>query len=172
MIRFPEDRVYSKDHVWVWIDEEDSVLIGVSEAFLSMVGSPEEIEFVASEGQSFKRLEDLVRIASDEEEMELVAPFPGVVVEINEELLDSPESLEDDCYEDGWLLQVEVEPQWIDRLMSASDYEDYVLDEVEGAEEDEDDDLLDDEELDLEGDDLDDDMDEDEDEDEDEEELY
>jgi glycine cleavage system H protein len=71
--------------------------------------------------QSFGIIES-VKAASD-----LFAPIDGEVVAINEELVDRPESVNEDPYEAGWLVKVQPEDEvQLDGLMSAEQYSDYL----------------------------------------------
>ena len=58
---------------------------------------------------------------------ELYAPISGPVLEVNEELEDAPEFMNDDPYDSGWLVVVEIiDPEELNFLMSADDYMEYV----------------------------------------------
>ena len=60
---------------------------------------------------------------------ELYAPVTGTVLAVNEEVLDTPSLLNDDPYDGGWLLELELEDRdELKALMSADDYADYVED--------------------------------------------
>ena len=59
---------------------------------------------------------------------ELYAPFSGEVLEVNEELQDSPELLNDDPYDSGWIAVVEIaDKDELTSLLSADDYRDSVM---------------------------------------------
>ena len=61
---------------------------------------------------------------------ELFSPVTGEVVEVNEALADKPELVNTDPYGDGWMIKVRLSsPDEIDELMTAEDYDDYVLTE-------------------------------------------
>ncbi len=154
MIRFPEDLKYSKDHVWIRLEKDGLATVGVTEVFLKFIGQPEEIEFLVNEGQSFSDGSNLARLVASKDEMEVIAPATGQVIEVNSDLGDAPEALEDDPYEENWLFRVDVGDANLDYLLPADDYEDFVAEESaeledEGEEEE-------DEELDMEDEDEDD----------------
>ena len=58
---------------------------------------------------------------------ELYAPVSGPVLEVNKEVLDAPTLVNDDPYDDGWLLVVEISaPEELSSLMSVDDYQEHV----------------------------------------------
>ena len=70
-----------------------------------------------SAGEPFGAVES-VKAVSD-----LYAPISGEIVETNNGIEESPEGLNDDCYDDGWMIKVKLSnPKEIEKLMSYSDY--------------------------------------------------
>ena len=58
---------------------------------------------------------------------ELISPISGEVVKVNENLKEKPELINDNPYEDGWMLVVKVaNPAELDNLMSVDEYQDYL----------------------------------------------
>ncbi len=54
---------------------------------------------------------------------DLFAPVSGTVTERNDAIVEAPEGLNDDCYDDGWLVRIELsDKKELDELMSAADY--------------------------------------------------
>ena len=110
---------YSKDHEWV--KEEDGLfVIGISDfaqdalGDLVFVNLPEVGDAVTA-GEAFGDVES-VKAVSD-----LLSPVSGTVAEINEELLDSPEKLNEDPY-GAWIIKVS-DVSATEELLDAAAYE-------------------------------------------------
>ena len=122
-MNFPEDLKYAKSHEWVKTLEDGTVLVGVSDyaqdalGDLVFVNLPEAGDEV-TEGEPFADVES-VKAVSD-----VYSPVSGTVAEINEVLLDAPESINEAPYE-AWFMKVE-NVTGTTQLMSAAEYEEYV----------------------------------------------
>ncbi len=101
----PSDRKYSKDHTWVKFEDEKA-LVGITDYAQKELGDVVFIEFPEigrelSSGESFGVIES-VKAVSD-----LHVPVGGKVIELNEELQDSPEIINSDPYDKGWIIAIE-----------------------------------------------------------------
>lgn len=119
---FPDELLYTKDHEWCRIDG-DVATIGITWHAQDQLGDivfcelPEPGETVAS-GEAFGVVES-VKAVSD-----LFAPLTGEVAERNDAIIESPENLNDDVYDDGWLIKVKLANKGeLEALMSKADYE-------------------------------------------------
>ncbi len=96
--------LYSKSHEWVKMEDETTAIIGLTDYAQSELGGlvfvnlPEDGDEVTA-GEPFADVES-VKAVSD-----VFSPVTGIVSEINEELLDAPESINDTPYE-AWLIKV------------------------------------------------------------------
>ena len=103
-MNFPAELKYSKSHEWIKY-EGDVAIIGISDyaqdalGDLVFVNLPQVGDAVTA-GEAFGDVES-VKAVSD-----LICPVSGTVCEINEELVDSPELLNSDCY-GAWIIKVE-----------------------------------------------------------------
>ena len=119
---------YRKSHEWVKFIDENTALIGISDYAQDALGQivfvnfPEEGDTVTA-GTTFADLES-VKAVSD-----IYCPVSGVVVEVNETLLDAPESINNNPYE-SWLIKVENVTDTED-LMDAETYEKFIESEAE-----------------------------------------
>ena len=144
MIRFSDDFLYSKHHLWILPEEDSPALIGVTQVLTMISGEPDEVEFTAVEGEEVEPGRVLARLLTEDDEWEIPAPFRGTVVNFNLEAADHPESVADDPYDEGWLIRMEpADPSALDQLLEAGDYEDHVVDQLAEI----DDTLLEDEDL-------------------------
>lgn len=121
----PEELKYTKEHTWVKA-EGGVATIGITDYAQNELGEIvfvelPEIEAEVEHSTEFGVVES-VKTVSD-----LYSPVSGVVVETNEDLLDSPEIINDSPYDDGWMLKVEMsDPRELASLMSAEEYQDFV----------------------------------------------
>ena len=118
----PEDLKYSKEHEWCRV-EGNVATIGITWHAQDALGDivycelPDAGQDVTS-GQTFGVVES-VKAVSD-----LYSPVTGKVVEKNDGIIESPEDLNDDPYDDGWLVKIEMsDPKELDALMNKADYE-------------------------------------------------
>lgn len=122
---FPDDLKYTEEHEWVSL-EENIAIIGISDFAQSQLGDVVFVELpeIGDEleaGKPFGVVES-VKAVSD-----LFAPLSGEVIEVNEELNDSPEMINTSAYEDGWIVKIRLSnPEELDDLMDADAYEELV----------------------------------------------
>jgi len=121
-MEFPGDRLYSENHLWVKV-EKDQTVIGITDYAKEEVGDVDYIEMPALDDNLIKNRPFGI-IETSKAVTELIAPLSGVVVETNDALSESPETVTDDPYGDGWLIAVEPsDPEELDELMNAKAYE-------------------------------------------------
>lgn len=119
MANYPEDLKYTKSHEWLRTEDGLSV-VGLTKFAVDalgdivFIGLPEAGDEVKA-GVSFADVES-VKAVSD-----VFSPVSGKVTEVNEELLDSPEKLNEDPY-GAWLIKVEATGE-ISELLDAAAYE-------------------------------------------------
>ncbi|HEU5139960.1 MAG TPA: glycine cleavage system protein GcvH [Bacillales bacterium] len=118
----PKDLRYSEEHEWVKV-EGDKVRIGITDFAQDELGDIVFVE-LPEEGDELEADEPFGSVESVKTVSELYAPISGKVVEINEELDDSPEFVNESPYEKAWMVIVEPSDESeIDKLMNADDYE-------------------------------------------------
>ena len=117
----PADRRYTAEHEWIKPEGEHYV-VGITAFAQDQLGDIVYIELPKvgdqlEAGKAFGVIES-VKTASD-----LYAPVSGEVVEVNSELVDQPQSVNDDPYGRGWMVKVRTaEPDDVERLLSAEQY--------------------------------------------------
>ncbi|MGV3000559.1 glycine cleavage system protein GcvH [Vibrio sp.] len=113
---------FTESHEWVRDNGDGTVTIGISEHAQEMLGDVvfvdlPEVGDTIDAGDSFSLVES-VKAASD-----IYAPVTGEIVEINEELEDSPELINSESYEGGWIVKVKLDDaSELDNLQGAEDY--------------------------------------------------
>lgn len=118
-MNYPVDLKYSKSHEWIRY-EDGVAVIGISDFAQDALGDVVFVNLPAvgdevTAGEAFGDVES-VKAVSD-----LISPVSGVVLEINEELEDSPENLNEDPY-GAWIIKVENVTDE-EELLSAEAYE-------------------------------------------------
>ena len=121
-MNIPKEFRYSNEHEWVKV-EGDKVRVGITHFAQSELGDivfvelPEVGDKVVA-GEPFGSVESVKTVS------ELYAPVSGTVVEINEELSDSPEFVNESPYEKAWMIIVEpTNLSEVEQLMTAVQYE-------------------------------------------------
>lgn len=120
-MNFPDNLKYTKDHEWVKV-EGNVAVIGVTDFAQSELG---DIVFVdiQSSGDSLNQHEVFGTVEAVKTVSDLYMPVSGEVTEVNAELENSPELVNSDPYNAGWMVKVTMsDPSQIDGLMSAADY--------------------------------------------------
>ena len=126
-MEFPEELKYSKEHVWLRI-EGNRAVVGITDFAQEELGAIAAVE-LPDEGDQVEQEDSMGSIEARKTVAELYAPVTGTVLAVNEEVLDTSSLLNDDPYDGGWLLELELEDRdELKALMSADDYADYVED--------------------------------------------
>jgi glycine cleavage system H protein len=121
-MNLPKELRYSEEHEWVK-QEDGKVRIGITDFAQSELGDIVFVE-LPSVGDTVTADEPFGSVESVKTVSELYAPVSGTVVEINEELDDSPEFVNESPYEKAWMIVVEPsDATQIDELMTAEQYE-------------------------------------------------
>jgi glycine cleavage system H protein len=118
---FPADRLYSEYHLWVKV-EKDQAFIGVTDYAREELGDVDYIELPELD-ETITKNKPFGIVETSKAVTDLIAPISGIVIEKNVALVESPETLTDDPYGDGWLIVVEPsDPDEFDELMKARNY--------------------------------------------------
>ena len=106
-MKVPENLLYTKEHEW--ISKKDNVVkVGITDFAQSQLGDiiflelPEVGDQIIA-GESFGEIEAVKTVS------ELYAPINGTILEVNEDLEDSPDNINQDCYGEGWIIKVSYE---------------------------------------------------------------
>lgn len=122
----PDDRVYSSQHVWLKMQDDGTAMIGITEFAQSELGDIVFVEFPDLDSE-YRADEACAVVESVKTASEVHMPVDGKVIEINEDLLDSPEMMNELPYGEGWLCKIELLGDTaIDSLLDAGQYEDHI----------------------------------------------
>lgn len=117
----PDDLRYSPDHEWIRV-EDGQARLGITDHAQDALG---DVVFVQlpSVGTAVTAGSTISEVESTKSVSEVYVPVTGTVVEVNDELGDSPERLNEDPYGQGWICVIEIsDPTEIDRLLDAEGY--------------------------------------------------
>ena len=123
-----KDLYYTEDHEWLKV-EEDCAYIGITDYAQDQLGDivyveVPELDEEISKDEAFSAVES-VKAASD-----VYMPVDGKILEVNEELLDSPELLNSEPF-DAWIAKIELtDKSQLNELMLSEEYEEYISEEV------------------------------------------
>ncbi len=122
MSDIPAELKYTKSHEWVRHEDDGVVTVGITDHAQEQLGDMVYVELPevgghVESGEACAVVES-VKAASD-----VYAPVSGEVVEINEQLTDSPELVNKDPYGEGWLIRIQpADPAQLDALLDAEAY--------------------------------------------------
>ncbi len=125
MSQIEKDRRYTREHEWALVDEDhpNVVIVGITDYAQDKLGDIVMVE-LPTVGDKIEQDETCGTVESPKSVSDLFAPVTGKVVEVNEALTDSPELVNEDCYDEGWLFKVELaDKSELDDLMDAREYE-------------------------------------------------
>lgn len=122
---YPNDFYYSKDHEWLKIDGENAT-VGITDFAQKQLGDVVYVE-LPKPGAQLEFHQSLGVIESVKAVSDIYSPVSGEVIEVNEGLNDSPELVNEDPHNEGWIIRIKVKDKAeLEKLMSASEYEKYL----------------------------------------------
>ena len=127
----PQDRYYSRDHEWLIYYSDGTALIGITDYAQEMLT---DIVFVdlPEIGRRVVQHATVAVIESVKSVSDVFAPVSGEVIEVNSRLEETPELINQDAFGEGWIVKMIVEdPEEINMLLTATDYEDLLREEKE-----------------------------------------
>jgi len=118
---YPDDLKYHSEHDWARVEDGEAVL-GVTWFAVDSLGElvhfePPEPGATVTKDASYGEVES-VKAVSD-----LVAPLSGEVIEVNQRVVDAPETVNEDPYGAGWLIRIRLsDPSEVDALLDVAAY--------------------------------------------------
>jgi len=117
----PDDLRYTKDHEWARI-EGNIATVGITRHAVEQLGDITQVD-LPKEGDEVAQATVFGTVESVKAVSDLFAPLTGRVIKVNDPLQDSPEYVNEDPYDEGWMIQIELkDPGELSKLMSAADY--------------------------------------------------
>lgn len=126
----PNDLHYTEEHEWVRLEGKIAT-VGITQFAVEQLGDVTQVD-LPREGETLKQGDVLGSVESVKAVSDVYSPLTGKVVKVNSPLQDSPEYLNEEPYDGGWMIQIEMsKPEEMSKLMDAKAYEDF-LKEHEG----------------------------------------
>ena len=122
MSNIPSELKYAPSHEWVRNEGDGTYTVGISEHAQELLGDMVFVE-LPEVGDVVDAGEDCAVAESVKAASDIYAPISGEIVAINEELEDSPETVNNDAYGDGWLFRIKASDESeVDNLLDAEGY--------------------------------------------------
>ncbi len=117
----PAELKYTAEHEWIRV-EGDEIVVGVTEFAQGELGDVVFIE-IETEGESLSRGETFGTIEAVKTVSDLYMPVDGEIVKVNPALEDTPELVNSEPFEGGWMIRIKLtDPSQLDDLMPADEY--------------------------------------------------
>jgi glycine cleavage system H protein len=117
----PADLKYTAEHEWIRV-EGDEIVVGVTDFAQGELGDVVFIE-IETEGEDLSKGETFGTIEAVKTVSDLYMPLDGKVLEVNPELEDTPELVNSEPFEGGWMIRIKMaNVAQLDDLMSADEY--------------------------------------------------
>ena len=119
----PESLLYTEEHEWASVDDDKKIAtIGITDFAQSELGDIVFLE-LPSVGDTVKEGKTIGSIEAVKTVADLYSPVSGTITGVNETLEDEPELINEDPYDKGWIVKIEMsDPSELDELLSVEDY--------------------------------------------------
>jgi glycine cleavage system H protein len=126
MSEIPEELLYSHDHEWVKI-EGGIATIGISHHAQDQLGDVVYLGDFPDMGSNLEKGDAMGVIESVKATSDVFAPLSGKLLEFNADLIEAPELVNSDPYNEGWIARLKIsDKSEVDDLLDADSYEDLV----------------------------------------------
>lgn len=129
MSNTPTELKYAKTHEWSRLEEDGTVTVGITDHAQDALGDVVFVE-LPEVGANVGGGDDIAVVESVKAASDIYAPVSGEVIAVNEVLDETPETINEDPYGDGWFFKIKpADAGELDELLSADEYEQSVADE-------------------------------------------
>ena len=126
MSNIPQELKYTQSHEWVRTEDDGSITVGITEHAQGLLGDMVFVELpdVADE---FEAEQECAVVESVKAASDVLCPVEGAIIAVNEELDESPELINVNAYNEGWLFRITPsKPEDVEELMNAEAYTELV----------------------------------------------
>jgi glycine cleavage system H protein len=128
--QYPEELLYTEDHEWARI-EGNVATVGITQFAVDKLGDVIQVD-LPGEGETVKLRDVFGSVESVKAVSDLFAPLTGKVLKVNTPLADSPEYVNQEPYDGGWMVQLEIaNPEETKKLMDATAYAAFLSEQEE-----------------------------------------
>lgn len=129
MSEIPSELKYTASHEWVQLEDDGTAVVGISDYAQESLGDLVFVE-LPEIGDSLNAGDTVAVVESVKAASDIYAPVSGEVVAVNEQLVETPELINDQCYTEGWLIRLKMaDDADLDDLMDADGYEQILAEE-------------------------------------------
>ena len=122
---YPENFYYSQDHEWLKVEGEEAVL-GITDFAQKQLGDIIYVDLPAV-GKTVEAHQTLATVESVKSVSDVYSPVAGEVIEVNQQLIQTPELINRDPHGQGWILKLRLKNKSeLNSLMKAADYEKFL----------------------------------------------
>ena len=122
MSEIPTECRYASTHEWARLEEDGTVTVGITDHAQTALGDVVYVE-LPEEGQQLVSQQEAGVVESVKAASDIYAPLTGTVIAVNDALEDSPETVNEDPYGDGWFFKLEADDtNELDDLLSSDAY--------------------------------------------------
>ncbi len=125
MSNFPDDLKYAASHEWVKIDDSGVATVGISDHAQDALGDIVFVE-LPEPGTTVNAKDEVAVVESVKAASDIYSPLSGEITEVNDTLLDAPETVNSSPYENGWFYKMKLTDEGeLGELMDADAYSDH-----------------------------------------------
>ncbi|MEW6717903.1 MAG: glycine cleavage system protein GcvH [Chloroflexota bacterium] len=122
-MNIPSDLRYTANDEWIKV-EGNLGTVGITDYAQEQLSDVVYVEFFVEEGTTIKQGEAFAVVESVKAAADIYSPVSGLVTSINEALMNTPETVNDNPYGEAWMIKLEISnPSELDKLLDASAYE-------------------------------------------------
>lgn len=130
MSDYPRELHYTPSHEWVRLENDDTVLIGITDFAQHQLGDLVFVELPDMQ-TGMEKGDELAVIESVKTAADVYAPISGTVIAVNPQLESSPELINQDPYGRGWICRIKPENlDELDELLDAAEYQEAIAEET------------------------------------------
>jgi len=129
-MEIPEELRYTSEHEWAKLDKGKKIVtVGITDYAQEKLGDVVFVE-LPEEGDEIQKAEPFGSIESVKAVSDLFSPLAGTVVEVNDVLVDSPEIVNDDVYNEAWMMKVKIKDvAEFEDLLTAKEYREFLAEQ-------------------------------------------
>ncbi len=126
MSHIPQELKYTQSHEWVRTEDDGSITVGITEHAQGLLGDMVFVELPDVDDE-FEAEQECAVVESVKAASDVLCPVEGAIIAINEELDESPEQINVNAYNEGWLFRMTTsKAEDVEELMSAEAYAELV----------------------------------------------
>lgn len=126
MSDIPGDLKFAKSHEWVRVEQDGTVTVGISDHAQAQLGDLVYVE-LPEVGSSVQAGNGTAVVESVKAASDIYSPLSGEVIAVNELLADSPETINEDAYGEGWIFKLKISDRSeLDNLLTPDEYSEVV----------------------------------------------